>query len=221
MRYFHTALILFCLAVFGLAGWRGMLSRRPPIEVFSDMVRQPKLRPETHNAFFTNHISSQEPVVGAIARSAPIEWDGQVLGMDGRPVYPYEDIPVNTGRIPGYTNWADTNPLPLTRSLLDRGQERFQIHCSPCHGAAGDGRGITSKYNMAGMANFHDKRLIDMTDGEIFNTITHGKNLMKEYGTTVPMMDRWAIIAYIRALQRSQLGSIEDAPPAYRSMFQK
>ncbi len=108
--------------------------------------------------------------------------NGQLLLIDGKPVYPYEDSPVNTGRIPGTTNFIPNNPLPLTRQLLDRGQQRYQINCLPCHGPAGDGKGITSKYNMFSMANFHDQRLVNMPDGEIFNTITYGKNLMGAYG---------------------------------------
>jgi mono/diheme cytochrome c family protein len=91
----------------------------------------------------------------------------------------------------------------------------------PCHGPDGDGKGITSKYNMVAMANFHDKRLIDMCDGEIFNTITYGKNLMGAYGPNVTVEDRWAIIAYVRVLQRSQLSTAEDVPEPYRSTFEK
>jgi mono/diheme cytochrome c family protein len=141
--------------------------------------------------------------------------------VDGKPVYAYEDSPVNTGRIPGTTNFVPVNPMPITRQLMERGQQRFQINCSPCHGPDGDGKGITSKYGMIGMANFHDKRLIDMADGEIFNTITHGKNLMGAYGANVEVEDRWAIIAYVRALQRSQLATADDVPEPNRWPFKK
>jgi mono/diheme cytochrome c family protein len=105
--------------------------------------------------------------------------------------------------------------------LLERGQQRYQINCLPCHGPLGDGKGITSKFGMSGMANFHDQRLVNMPDGEIFNTITHGKNLMGPYGANVVVEDRWAIIAYVRALQRSQLASVEDVPEDKRSQFTK
>jgi hypothetical protein len=71
------------------------------------------------------------------------------------------------------------------------------------------------------MANFHDKRLIDMADGEVFNTITQGKNNMGAYGANVPVVDRWAIIAYVRALERSQLATDEDVPDPYRAQFKK
>jgi mono/diheme cytochrome c family protein len=139
-------------------------------------------------------------------------------------VYPYEDSPVNTGRIVGTTNWVPVSPLPMTRQLLERGQQRYQINCMPCHGPDGDGKGITSKYGMVAMANFHDKRLIDMCDGEIFNTITYGKPpalLMRSYAANVTVEDRWAIIAYIRVLQRSQLATSEDVPEPERAQFKK
>jgi mono/diheme cytochrome c family protein len=198
-------------AVVGIAGFRGHLSRKPPIEIFPDMNRQLKLRPQQPNGFFANGLSSQLPPAGAIARGAPIQ---TVHGL----VYAYEDAPVNTGRITGTTNFVETNPLPVTVKLLQRGQERFDIYCAPCHGALGDGNGITKKLGlMPAVANLQEKRIVETTDGEIFNTVTRGKNLMGAYGPIVPVEDRWAIIAYLRALQLSQLGSADDLPPAQRA----
>ena len=198
-------------AVVAIAGFRGSMSRKPPIEIFPDMTRQFKLRPQQPNGFFTNGVSSQLPPDGAIARSAPIQT------VNG-PVYPYENAPVNTGRLNGTTNFVETNPLPVTAKLLQRGQQRFDIYCAPCHGALGDGNGITRKLGlMPAVANLQDKRIVEMNDGEIFNTVTHGKNLMGAYGPIVPVEDRWAIIAYLRALQLSQLGAVEDLPPAQRA----
>ena len=124
-------------------------------------------------------------------------------------------------RIPGATNFVETIPLPLTEQLLARGQQRYAINCAPCHGAAGDGKGITGRYGMIAMANFHDARLVKMPDGEIFNTITYGKNLMGAYGPNVTVTDRWAIIAYIRALERSRLALLDDVPEALRSTLRK
>jgi len=214
MRYFYLAFILSVLAVIGIAGCRytgtGNGSRRPPIELFPDMVRQPKPRPQSPSEFFQDEISSRVHPEGTIARSKPRE-------INGKAVYAFEDSPVNTGRITGTTNWVENNPLPISHQLIERGQQRFNIYCSPCHGTAGDGRGITSKYGMVAMANFHDKRLVDMTDGEIFNTITYGKNLMGSYGANVAPEDRWAIIAYVRVLQRSQLATVDDVPEQLRS----
>jgi mono/diheme cytochrome c family protein len=190
--------------VVGIAGFRGGLSRKPPIEIFSDMDRQLKLRPQKPDDFFANGISSQLPPPGTIARSQPIQ---TVNGA----VYRFEDAPVNTGRIAGTTNFIDTNPLPVNDVLLRRGQERFDIYCAPCHGRLGDGNGITKKLGvMPAVANLHDKRIVEMADGEIFNTVSFGKGLMGAYGPVVPTEDRWAIIAYLRALQLSWLGSTND-----------
>jgi len=214
MRYLLLGFILCCLVVVSIAGFRGDTSRRPPIELFPDMDRQPKLRPQAHNNFFADQLSSRLPVEGTIARSQPTV-------VEGKPIYPFEDNPLNTGRVPGTTNFVETLPFPVTERLLTRGQQRYTINCAPCHGAAGDGKGITSKYNMLAMANFHDARLVKMPDGEIFNTISYGKNLMGAYGANVTITDRWAIIAYIRALERSRLASLDDVPEALRSTLRK
>jgi mono/diheme cytochrome c family protein len=194
-------------AIVGIAGFRGGLSRKPPLEVFSDMDRQPKLRPQKPNDFFANGVSSQLPPPGTIARSQPIQ-------TAAGPVYSFENSPVNTGKISGTTNFVETNPLPVNEILLARGHERFDIYCAPCHGQLGDGNGITKKIgDMPAVANLHDKRIVEMADGEIFNTITFGKNTMGAYGPIVPEQDRWAIVAYLRALQLSWLGSTNDLTP--------
>jgi mono/diheme cytochrome c family protein len=221
MRYFLLLFFLTCFAVAAICGFRGSHSRRPPIELFADMVRQNKVRPQTPSEFFPDQFASRLIPAGTVPRGGPYLLHGEVLQINGKPVYPYEDGPVNTGRLPGTTNWLPVNPLPISRQLLERGQQRYLINCLPCHGPDGDGKGIISKYGLVGMANFHDKKFIDMCDGEIFNTITSGKNLMGAYGANVTVEDRWAVIAYVRALQRSQLATAEDVPEPYRSPFKK
>ena len=221
MRYFLLLFLLTILGVVGIAGLRGSISHRPPIELFPDMVRQNKVRPQTPSEFFPDEHASRLIPVGTIPRSLPYVIGGAELKIDGKPVYPYEDSPVNTGMIVGTTNWVPISPVPLTRQLLERGQQRYQINCMPCHGPVGDGKGIISKYNLVGMPSFHDERLIKMADGEIFNTITHGKNQMGPYGPNVTIEDRWAVIAYVRTLQRSQLATVEDVPEPYRATFKK
>jgi len=178
------------------------------------MDRQPKLRPQAHNNLFADQLSSRLSVEGTVPRSKPTV-------LEGREIYSFENNPLNTGRIPGTTNFVETIPLPVTGQLLARGQQRYAINCAPCHGVSGDGKGITSKYNMIAMANFHDVRLVKMPDGELFNTITYGKNLMGAYGPNVTIADRWAIIAYIRALERSRLALLDDVPEAQRSNLRK
>jgi mono/diheme cytochrome c family protein len=191
-------------AIVGIAGFRGGLSRKPPIEIFPDMNRQLKLRLMTPNSFFPNGVSSQLPPTGTVARGEPIQT------VNG-PVYPFEAAPVNTGLVTGTTNFVTTNPLPVNEALLQRGRERFDIYCAPCHGRLGDGNGITKKIgDMPAVANLHDKRIVEMADGEVFNTITRGKGLMGAAGPLVPAQDRWAIVAYLRALQLSWLGTTND-----------
>jgi mono/diheme cytochrome c family protein len=207
MRYIISIMLIGAAlgaVVVGIAGFRGGLSRKPPIEIFPDMNRQLKLRPMVPDKFFQNGVSLQLPPPGTVARSEPIQ---TVSG----PVYSFEDSSVNTGCITGTTNFVETNPLPVTGELLQRGHERFDIYCAPCHGRLGDGNGVTKKLGlMSAVANLHDQRIVVMTDGEIFNTITHGKSTMAAYGPLMPAPDRWAVIAYLRALQLSWLGSTND-----------
>ena len=215
MRYFLIIFAVTCFAVVGIAGFRGSHSRNTPIQIFPDMKKQLKLRPMTPNAFFANGVSSQLPPEHTVAQAKPI-----LVG--DKTVYPYEDSAVFTGRIPGTTNFVENNPFPINEQFMQRGRERFTIYCSPCHGQTAEGTGITKKIGaMAVVANLHDKRIVEMPDGEIFNTVTYGKNLMGAYGPNVPVEDRWAIIAYLRAVQLSHLGTIDDVPADERAALKK
>lgn len=215
MRYFLAIFALVVVSVIGVLGFRGAHFRKPPLYIYPDMEWQLKLRPQKPNGFFANGLSSQLPVPGTIARGIPIPTTSGA-------VYPYEDAPVNTGRISGTTNFVEVNPLPVTAELLKRGQQRFTINCSPCHGQQADGNGITKKIGaMAVVANLHDKRIVEMPDGEIFHVISNGRNLMGAYGANVVVQDRWAIVAYLRALQLSQLGAVEDLPEPMREKLKK
>src|SRR5215475_6815442 len=120
MRYFLLAFVLTAVLIVGIAGRRGDMSRRPPFEIFPDMDRQPKLRPQTVNGTFKDGLSSQMPIAGTVARGSA-----------------WQDSPENTGKVPGTTNWVQTIPVPVTQELLARGQQRFNINCSPCHGPQG------------------------------------------------------------------------------------
>ena len=106
----------------------------------------------------------------------------------------------------------------VTAQLLERGQQRYGIYCTPCHGATGEGKGITQKIGaMAVVANLHDKRIVELPDGDLFNTISHGKNLMGAYAPQIALEDRWAVVAYLRALQLSRLGAVDDLSPEVRA----
>lgn len=213
MRYFLLIFALCVVVVMAIAGKRGSISRNPPLEVFPDMDRQAKLRPQTYDAFFSDHRSSRLPVAGTIAHTEPYRFEG-------KEIFAFQDDPVNTGKIPGTTNFVETIPVPVNAKLMDRGQQRFTIYCSPCHGAQGDGKGITTRLGMATIADLHDggvRKIPQQPDGQIFNTITYGKNLMGAYGGLIPVEDRWAIVAYVRALERARLASIDDVPGDERS----
>lgn len=200
MRYFLIALLLVTVSVVSIAGFRGTLSRKPPLEVFPDMKRQPKLRPQKPSAFFADQRDSRLPVPGTYPTDALLE-----------------DTPVASGHVPGTTNFVAVSPFPMTAEWLEHGRQRFTIYCSPCHSPAGDGNGIITKYGLLKAGNFHDPRIAKMPDGEIFNTITMGKNQMPSYASQIPTLDRWAIIAYVRALERTRLSDLNDVPAENRA----
>jgi len=193
--YFCLGFLLLSLAVFAIAGKRGSMSRKPPIELIPDMDRQPKIRPQTRSAFFADGLSSRLPVSGTVARGSN-----------------FEDIPANTGHETGKTNFVATIPVKVDELVMARGRERYAIYCAPCHSPIGDGNGVTKKLGMAIVANLHDKRIVEMTDGELFHIVTNGRNNMGPYGDKLEPQDRWAVIAYLRALQLSRLGVAGDKP---------
>jgi mono/diheme cytochrome c family protein len=100
---------------------------------------------------------------------------------------------------------------------MERGRERYATYCAPCHGALGDGQGITRGYGMATTATYHDDRIRNMPEGEIFNTITNGKNTMSSYADKLSPEDRWAVIAYVRALERARQGTVADVPADHKA----
>ena len=197
MRYFLLSFIIAVALVIGIAGSRGKLSRKPLIEVFPDMDRQPKIRPQTPSTFFADGRASRLPIQGTVARGSH-----------------FLDTPVNTGLVTGTTNFIANNPIKITPQLMARGQQRYQIYCAPCHSPLGDGNGITKGFGMSIVANLNDPRIVGLPDGELFHVITNGRNLMGPYASQIEIEDRWAIVAYVRALQLSALGTQEDLAPA-------
>jgi mono/diheme cytochrome c family protein len=195
MRYFLLIFALCVVAVMGIFGKRGHTFSKPPLEIFRDMDRQPKYRPQQPSVVFANERTSQEAVAGTVARGDH-----------------FQNNAINTGRIPGTTNFVETIPVTVTEQFMARGQQRFNIYCTPCHDAAGTGNGIVKKYGYATVRSLHEPLIARQTDGELFNTITHGKATMMSYGSQITIEDRWAIVAYVRALQRSRLASTNEVP---------
>jgi mono/diheme cytochrome c family protein len=119
-----------------------------------------------------------------------------------------------------FTGVPAKNPMPLTRELLARGQERYQIYCLPCHGFGGDGDGMVVRRGFSPPPTYHQERLRKEPDSHFFEVITNGYGAMYSYADRVPEPDRWAIIAYIRALQLSRNATIADVPPKKREELQ-
>lgn len=199
MRYVYVVFLLLAVTTVSILGFRGSAFKKPPLEIFPDMDRQPKYKPQSPSVFFADGRTDRPVPPNTVPRGAVIGNDHLIAGTTAS------------------GDWARTFPMEVTGEMMSRGQEKYQIFCAPCHGALGDGNGITKQYGMASTPSYHDDRLRDMAEGEIFNTITHGKNLMGRYGDKLSAGDRWAVIAYMRALQRAAQGSVGDLPPENRS----
>jgi len=211
MRYVLIGIAMGAFMVVALAGFRGDISRKPPLEVFADMDRQPKLRPMEPNAFFKNGLSSQPLVKGTVARSEPL------VTASGEKVYPFQtEHAVNKGYTIAdcATNFVAI-PLPVTMEFVERGRERYNISCVPCHGAQGDGNGVVKFFGFGAVKSLHEDTTLKFSDGAIFKIISEGQNTMQGYASNIDVADRWAIVAYVRALQLSRLGNAEkDNVPA-------
>lgn len=214
MRYFLVGFFVLVVGVVAVAGFRGSFTRNTPIELFPDMDRQPKLRPQAPNNFFPDGLSSRLPVEGTVAHASAVQ-------VGAEKVFGHQSHPFNTGKISGKTNFVELIPAPVTAQFLERGQQRYNIYCSPCHSSVGDGKGVTSKYGMTATASLHDPRIVRMADGEIFHTITVGKNTMMGYADKLEPADRWAVIAYVRALQRARLATKDEVPADIMATLKK
>ena len=220
--------LLFTIAIIAVFGFRGQKSTEPPLEVFPDMVRQPKVRAQAPLDFFADGRGPRLPVAGTVPIGYEMPTKSEAINTSvaaiGSYSHPRASFSVgtdyyNTGKMGDH--WGTGIPLEVTRELMERGQQRFNITCAMCHGAAAAGNGITKQYGLATVVSLQDERIRKMSDGEIFNTITNGKNTMMAYGPNVIVADRWAIIAYLRALQRSQNAAIADVSEEHRAELDK
>jgi mono/diheme cytochrome c family protein len=225
LRVFFLIFILGSIAVISLAGFRGIHSAKPPIEIFVDMVRNPRYDPQHESDFYADTRAARRPVPGTVPLgynipNAFLSTGANNNKLDQEPgAFSNATDYYNTGRIGDM--YGDGIPLKVDRAVLERGRERFNINCAVCHGPVGLGNGITSQYGLVGIANFHDARIRTMPDGQIFNTITLGKNTMGAYGSNISVEDRWAIITYIRALEKSDGASINDVPADQRAQLEQ
>jgi mono/diheme cytochrome c family protein len=221
LRGFLLISLLLTIAAIAVLGFRGEKTTNEPWEIFPDMVRQIKVRAQSPLNFFADGRGPRMPVNGTVPigyempKAQPIgaPESHSVAGFSVGPDY------IDTGKMG--SNWGTGIPVPVTAELLQRGRERFNITCAMCHGATAAGNGIAKQHGLATVVTLQDDRIRKMADGEIFNTITNGKNTMMAYGPNIMVTDRWAIIAYLRALQRSQSAAIADVPPEHRADLEK
>ena len=217
MRWFFLFLIAITALVVGLAGFRGGHSSRRPLEFLNDMDNQAKVKAQSSSDFFADGMGARKPV----AHTMPMGYSlPSVSAQDGGYTtfgFTHGNDYYNTGRFGDF--WGDGFPeqVEVDEALIRRGKERFGIYCAICHGANGDGKGVTSNFGVANIADLHLPQFVDpsngqyRTNGSLFNTIANGQGLMSGYGTNIVIRDRWAIVAYLRAVQKNAV-KIGNAP---------
>ncbi len=197
-----------------IARQRAVPFTKSRIHIIQDMDAQLKFKAQNSNALFNDGRSMRPPLEGVIARGDLMEDAHYYKGVVG-------------------SEWATTFPMqiPVTINLLRRGQERFNIYCQPCHGIAGYGDGIVNERAMELMnapllgngttwvqpKSIHEEAIREQPVGQIFNSITNGVRNMSGYASQVPTEDRWAIVSYVKALQRSQHARETDLSPRERA----
>jgi len=163
-----------------------------------DMHDAPRYEPLEASTFFADGRSSRPLLANTVAR-------GQLR----------QDRHLYEGVVNGQP--AETLPMPVTAALMARGQERFNVFCSPCHGRSGEGDGMIVQRGFRKPPSYHEDRLRNAPVGYFFDVMTHGFGAMQDYSAQLPVADRWAIAAYIRALQLSQRATVDDVPADRRA----
>jgi mono/diheme cytochrome c family protein len=166
------------------------------------MQDQPKFIPLRPTNFFGDQRSERPLIDGTVARGHLNDDTAFYTGMgpDGKPV--------------------DTFPFPVTKEIMARGQQRFDIYCAPCHDRAGTGNGMIVRRGYKQPPAYSSPEVMQRSDGFIYDVITRGFGAMPDYAAQVAPNDRWAIVAYVRALQASETGTINDVPPADRAKLE-
>ena len=191
-----SAVTLVILMITGC--YRGRPSEDPPIHPNPNMDSQEKYKAQAKSEFFEDGLTMRQPVAGTVARGDLHEDDAYYRGKnsDGSPV--------------------KSMPVEINMDLLKRGRERYNIYCAPCHDQTGAGQGIVIKKGYLPPPSLHLDRLRESPDGHFYDVIANGIRNMPAYKHQIPVADRWAIVAYIRALQRSQNASPADVPEDVR-----
>lgn len=171
-----------------LSSCRGEKFETQPVHPNMNMDQQQRLEPQEQSEFFADNRAMRQPVEGTIARGNLKQDKAYYQGIN-------ED-----------SSFVAEIPVDVTKSFIYRGQDRYNIYCTPCHGITGDGNGIimVNRYGYVPAPSFHIDRLKNVNDGYIYSSIANGIRNMPSYAHQIPVEDRWAIVAYVRALQRSQ-----------------
>ncbi|MEW5923278.1 MAG: cytochrome c [Candidatus Zixiibacteriota bacterium] len=196
--YITIALVLCVIIILSPGCARKRPSEKTPIHLNPDMDNQPKYKAQSKSTFFEDGATMRTPVAGTVAQGELEDNDWYYKGIDEKGAF------------------IKAAPVEVTIQLLNRGQERYNIYCSPCHSRVGDGKGIMITRGYVPPPSFHTDRIRNFPDGQIFDIITHGVRNMPSYRHQIPPDDRWAIVAYLRSLQRSQNATIEDIPVELR-----
>jgi len=208
MRWFFLILFIATVSLVSAIGVRGTRFSQPPMELFPDMDRQYKVKYQKPSSKFADGYGSRLPVPGTV----PIGFElpkGKNRAANGTAVaafgFTHSDDYYNTGRFGDYFGDGIPAPIKVNEKLLKRGQEQFQIKCSMCHALSGNGLGTISNYwpGFPQTADLTSAPALALPDGQIFWTMTNGKGLMGSYKGIITVQDRWAIVAYVKALQFS------------------
>jgi mono/diheme cytochrome c family protein len=206
LKYFFIVYAIVAIAILGIFGIPGTKFERPPFRLFPDMDEQDKLKAQRESDFFADGQVARLPVSGTVPYAAD-NGEFSVEFGTGRTGYYY------TGINDGYYGTGMPEELELNEDnvmqLLARGHDRFEIFCAICHGESGNGKGTVNQLGLTGVANLHTKGAAgfdseNYPDGRIYHVIANGKGLMGAYGMNIPVEDRWAIVAYVRALQEAR-----------------
>jgi hypothetical protein len=194
-----------------------------------DMHDQPKYKPLRASDFFADGVSARPLVSGTVARGQLRENRQFYTGKTSKAAVDVsnpqsENTPARSpapsgpvGQTAQLRGYVTTFPFLITKDILDRGQDRFNVFCSPCHDRVGTGLGMVVRRGYRRPPSFHIDRLRQAPVGYFFDVITNGFGAMPDYSSQIPPQDRWAIVAFLRALQLSQNAPISDVPPQERS----
>ena len=184
-----------------------------------DMQDQPKMKPYRGTTFFGDGTSMRQPIDGTIPRGqlkTDTEYYTGKKANAGPAATPTTQSQTAGGQANTFPDDVDTFPFAVTKEVVDRGHERYDIFCSACHGLTGNGDGMIVRRGFRRAASFNDDRLRQAPVGHFFDAITNGWGAMPSYASQIPVQDRWAIITYIRALQLSQQNTAAAAAASPR-----